>query len=118
MIDLELRRYKAAIIELRAANLFTSMTNPDKPSFVDSILMDGRPPQYLPLSTLWWRYALFNICIYGAGMWFIVWRNEAPPITTRIILILLFSIPMGFIAAWSRSSEAKQHGLSRWEDLA
>jgi hypothetical protein len=68
MEDLELRRYRAAIVELRAANLFTSMTNQHKPSFTDSILTDGRPPQYLPLSTLWWRYALFNICMYGAGM--------------------------------------------------
>jgi hypothetical protein len=118
MEDLELRRYKAAIAELRAANLFTSMTNPDKPSLFDNFLNGGRPAQYLPFSAIFWRFGLLIACIYGAGTWLLVWRNEDIPIASQLIQTLIFGFGMGLINAWSRSSEARDHGLSRWEDLA
>jgi hypothetical protein len=118
MEDLELRRYRAAIAELRAANLFTSMTNPDKPSLWDIIFTDGRPAQYSSFSVLFWRFGLLIACFYAAGTWLVVWRNEDIPISAELIKSLIFGFGMGHINAWSRSSEARDHGLSRWEDLA
>jgi hypothetical protein len=118
MEDLELRRYRAAIAELRAANLFTSMTNPNKPSLWDILFTDGRPPQYLPFSALFWRVGLLIACFYGAGTWLVVWRNEDIPIAAELIKSLIFGFGMGLINAWSTTSQASDHGLSRWEDLA
>ncbi len=64
MDDLELRRYRAAVSELRSANLFTSWINPDKPSLMDRILTSGKPPLYLSFTALFWRFLLISCILF------------------------------------------------------
>jgi hypothetical protein len=115
--ELEIRRYKAAVAELRAAGLFSSFDNDDGPSWSETVFQSGRQLAYLPLGQVIISQlllcALATVLILGPVYLFNPeWAHRSlTPFITYVILIPV----VAKVVAWR---EAQGHGLTPWEDLA
>lgn len=115
--ELEVRRYKAAVAELKAAGLYTSFRNDDGPSRWELAFQAGRPFEYLPLRRNLIIMAVIGIIVGSiATLLFYGHRSDLFPRLLVSIVLQGLMLPLAIITiVWRK---AQRHGLTKWEDLA
>lgn len=115
--ELEIRRYRAAVAELRAAGLYTSFRNYDGPSWSERAFQSGRPMEYLPL-----RQNLISqgsISVVACSVLYLpVYLFNPDLALTSAISMVFYGAVLPLVATTMGWREAQSHGLTRWEDLA
>ena len=117
MSELEIRRYKAAVAELKAAGLYNSFRNDDGPSLLEIAFQSGRPMEYLPLRRNLIIMAVLGIVLSSiATLLFFGHRSDLFPRLWFSIALQGLVVPLAIITiVWRK---AQRHGLTQWEDLA
>lgn len=81
MSDLEIRRYKAAMAELRAAGIYSVFGSEDRPSLWEKAFQSGRPFQYLSLRRNLLMAACVGITLGGPWIAMLGRLMQEPPAT-------------------------------------
>ena len=115
--DLEIRRYRAAVAELRAAGLFSSFRNDDGPSWWETVFQSGWQIEYLSRRQSVVSFAAIFLPVTVITH-FLLYLQNPEPIPGLVIRITLNCLVMPLLFSSVAWRQVQSHGLTPWEDLA
>jgi hypothetical protein len=116
MSDYE-RRFKAAMAELEALEVWPSSSNPPYARLLRYAGFSPLPPHYSSFWKVCLTQAVFFGIIWGVWMWFTQWSGEdlssAEVLLSALSAGFFFGLSMAFYYAYGK----RRYSLSRWENF-
>lgn len=111
------RRFRAAMRELEATDIWPLNYAPPLMSLQRKIGMSARPPHYLEVWQIVLGYGGFFTLIWGVIMWHVSWRDLQMTIPVAVFISLATGLLFGLAMAFAIDRVRKKWKLSRWRNL-